>query len=142
MKKILFVLFVASLGFVACDKDNVVNNNPYLPNYNFSIDIDFSFPLYQSLQFTANPVRINQAGIGINGVIVMNTGSGYVAYEASCPNQQLSSCSGLTLTGTNVKCGCDNAVYSLFNGQAPGVQYPLKAYRVQVISSTVIRVYN
>lgn len=142
MKKILFLVVLLALGFVACDPDKVVSNNPNLPNYNFSIDLDFGLPLYQSLLYPSSPVPVNQAGIGINGIVVMNTGSGFVAYEATCPNQPISSCSGMTLNGTSLKCNCDDVVYNLFSGQAQGMQYPLKSYRVQVISSTLIRVYN
>lgn len=143
MKKYI-LLFVAIAFFSACDSDNYNNNNRYLPDYNFSIDIDMNLALYTPLQFPANPVRVNQAGIGINGIIVMNTGSGYVAYEASCPNQALSSCSSLTLDGINVICNCDQVTYSLFTGLAgdADVRYPLKPYRIQVIGENVIRVYN
>ncbi|MEL1244857.1 hypothetical protein AAEO56_11335 [Flavobacterium sp. DGU11] len=142
MKKYI-LLFIAIAFLSGCDKDTYNNNNKYLPNYNFSIDIDTNLPLYTPLQFTANPVRISQAGIGINGIIVMNTGSGYTAFEASCPNQALSSCSGLTLDGINVVCNCDNVSYSLFTGLAStAVQYPLKPYRVQVVGQNMIRVYN
>ncbi|WP_367268946.1 hypothetical protein [uncultured Flavobacterium sp.] len=99
-------------------------------------------PLYTNLQFTGNPVFIDQAGIGINGVFVMNTGGGYVAYEASCPNQELDSCSAMSLDGIMAVCPCDDVEYSLFGGQAAGVEYPLKQYRVQVIGNGVIRVFN
>jgi nitrite reductase/ring-hydroxylating ferredoxin subunit len=137
------LLFIAIAFLSGCDKDAYNNSNKYLPNYNFSIDIDMTLALYTPLQFPANPVRINQAGIGINGIIVMNTGSGYVAYEASCPNQALTSCSGLTLDGINAVCNCDQIAYSLFTGLPSGdVQFPLKPYRVDILSDTAIRVYN
>jgi len=140
MKQYLLLLFL--LPFVAaCDKDEVRNNNPYLPSYNFSIDINMDLPLYTPLQFTANPVVITQAGIGINGIIVMNTGSGYVAYEDSCPNQELSSCSRLTVDGINAVCPCDNTPYNLFTGDG-GLKYRLRVYRVEVLGPKVIRVYN
>lgn len=142
MKKYILLLLVMPF-LINCSKDDFSNNNKYLPNYNFSIDINMDLPLYTQLQFPANPVRITQDGIGINGVIVTNTGSGYTAYEASCPNQELSTCSMLTINGVNAKCPCDNVEYSLFNGQATtSVQYPLKAYKVAQLSSNVIRVYN
>jgi len=73
----------------------------------------------------------------------MNTGGGYKAFEASCPNQALSSCSVLQIDGILVKCPCDNVEYSLFTGDATTkVEYPLKQYRVEVLSATMIRVYN
>lgn len=141
MKKYMFLLLLLPLLF-GCENDDYSNNNRYLPNYNFSIGIDMGLPLYSELQFTGNPVFINQAGIGINGVIVMNTGGSFTAWEASCPNQELSSCSRLETNGINAVCPCDDAEYSLFTGLAPNKEYSLKPYRVEVISSTYIRIYN
>lgn len=142
MKKYI-LLFISVIFLCGCNSDDYNNNNRYLPNYNFSVDIDTNLPLYASLQFPSNPVRVSQAGIGINGIIVMNTGSGYVAYEASCPNQPLTSCSGLTINGINVVCNCDQVSYSLFTGLPDAdVRYPLKPYRVQVLNQGVIRVSN
>ena len=140
MKKyILLLLLIAFLP--GCNNDDFNNNNPYLPNYNFSIDINMELPLYSQLQFTSNPVLIAQAGIGINGIIVMNTGSGYVAYEASCPNQNLASCSRLTINGINAVCPCDNTEYNLFTGDGR-LKYRLKTYRVQVTNQNMLKVYN
>lgn len=144
MKKyILLLLILPFLG--ACSKDDFRNNNKYLPNYNFSIDINMDLPLYSDLMYTANPVLVTQAGIGINGVIVMNVGTNsYVAYEASCPNQALSACSLLNpKKQIVVKCPCDGVEYNLFTGQpTTKVEFPLKQYRVQVLAPNMIRVYN
>ena len=139
-KYILVILLVPVL--FGCNNDDINNNNKYLPNYNFSIDINMDLPLYTNLQFTGNPVYVDQAGIGITGVFVMNTGGGYTAFEATCPNQEISSCSAMTLNGINAVCPCDGAEYSLFNGQSPGQKYPLKPYRVDVFSANMIRVSN
>src|SRR5690606_35178733 len=115
-KYLLLLLAVAFLS--SCSKDDYNNNNRYLPNYAFSINIDMSLPLYSQLQYTSNPVYIGQAGIGIRGIIVMNTGGGYTAFEASCPNQELSSCSTLEINGVNAVCPCDDVEYNLFTGLA------------------------
>ena len=140
-KYLLLLIAVAFLS--SCSKDDYNNNNRYLPNYAFSINIDMSLPLYSSLQYTSNPVYIGQAGIGIRGIIVMNTGGGYTAFEASCPNQELSSCSTLQINGINAVCPCDDVEYNLFTGLATSeVEFPLKPYRVEIISENVIRVYN
>lgn len=142
MKKYIF-LFIVLPFLGACSKDDFRSNNRYLPNYNFSIDINIELPLYSQLQFPANPVRVNQAGIGINGIIVTNTGSGFRAFEASCPNQDLSTCSMLVINGINAKCPCDEVEYSLFTGLATTkVEFPLKEYRVQQMGPNMIRVYN
>ena len=140
MKKILF--FLISVLLFSCDKDNQVNNNnPFLPNLNFSISINTSLPTYSSLQFASNSVKVDIPGAGARGIIVFNTGSGYVAYDGACPNQDLSSCSTLTLNGITATCPCDSAEYNLFTGQSPGKQYPLKPYTVSA-SGTNITISN
>ncbi len=141
MKKYILLFLLAPL-LTGCNNDDNRNQNPYLPNYNFSIDINKELPLYADLNFTGNPVYINQAGIGINGIIVMNTGSGYTAFDAMCPNQNITSCSLLEIDGINAICPCDNVEYNLFTGLGAGVQYPLKAYRVEVLGQNIIRVSN
>jgi len=142
MRKYISLLLVITAG-LGCDSDDFRSNNRYLPNYNFSIDINLDQPLYSQLQFPANPVLITQAGIGINGVIVTNTGSGFSAFEASCPNQELSACSPLQIDGINAICPCDEVEYNLFTGQASTeVEFPLKPYRVQQTGPNMIRVYN
>ena len=140
MKKHL-ILFVIPL-FFGCDKENFSNNNPYLPSYSFSLNINLSLPQYSNLQFPSNAVYINNGSAGIRGIFVFNTGSGYVAFDAACPNQALSSCSTMTLSGINVVCPCDDAIYSLFTGQAPGKEYPMKQYRVEQLNASSLKVYN
>ena len=48
----------------------------------------------------------------------------------------------MTLSGINAICGCDSASYSLFTGQAAGMQYSMKQYRVEQIDAVSLRVYN
>ncbi len=140
MKK--YILFTFLLVFMGCDKDNFSNNNPYLPNYSFAYNINMSLPQYSSLQFPSNAVYVNAGNTGIRGVFVFNTGGGYVAFDAACPNQALTSCSTMTLNGINVICPCDNVSYSLFSGQAQCMQYPMKQYRVEQLDNFNLRVYN
>jgi nitrite reductase/ring-hydroxylating ferredoxin subunit len=139
MKKHLLLLAILPF-FFGCSNSSFNNNNPYLPNYTFTIDINMNLPAYSNLQYPSN--AIYYAGQGIRGVYVFNTGSGYNAFEAACPNQALSACSTMTLKGINVVCSCDNNEYSLFTGLSQGgSQYPLKQYRVEV-NGTILRVYN
>lgn len=140
MKK--YLLFAIAVVFMGCDKDNFSNNNPYLPNYSFAYNINMSLPQYSSLQFPSNAVYVNAGNTGVRGVFVFNTGGGYVAFDAACPNQALSNCSTMTLNGINVICPCDNVSYSLFTGQAQGMQYPMKQYRVEQLDNFNLRVYN
>ncbi len=142
MKKIIALLFISIL-FLGCSDDNFNNNNPYIPNYNFNVEINLNLPLYSDLQYTGNGMLITLNGAGANGIIVFNAGSdSYKAFDASCPNQYSSSCSQLEVDGISAVCPCDDVAYSLFTGLADAdVEYPLKPYRVEV-NGNIIRVYN
>ncbi|MBB1192164.1 hypothetical protein DNC80_00565 [Flavobacterium sp. SOK18b] len=137
MKKI-HLLFALIPLFFSCSDSGVNNNNPFVPNYTFSMDLNMNLPSYSNLKFVSNAVYV--PNIGARGVIVFNTGSGYNAFDAACPNQAISTCSTMTINGINAVCGCDNVTYSLFTGQS-NLQYPMKQYRVQV-NGDVLRVYN
>lgn len=138
MKKYFF-LFVAFPFFFCCSGDEFNNKNPYIPNYTFTVDINTNLPAYSSLKFPSN--AIYYSGVGVRGIIIFNTGSGYNAFDAACPNQALSACSTMSINGINAVCACDSAAYSLFTSQSAGKQYPLKQYRVEV-NGDIIRVYN
>jgi len=142
MKKYL-TLILALPFLLCCSKEEIRNNNPYLPNYSFSFPIDISFPTYNDLRYPSAPVVITGAGAGINGIVVMYTGNSYVAFENTCPNHDVRPCSILQRNGILTKCTCDDIEYSLYDG-SPTTQtrFPLKAYRVEVLNSTNIRVYN
>jgi nitrite reductase/ring-hydroxylating ferredoxin subunit len=145
MKKIILLLLTIPI-LSCCNDSNFNNNNPYLPNYAVNLQINLNLPQFSDLKFVSNAVYIS--GHGVSGIIVFNnSGSSYVAFDAACPNQSLSTCSTMTIKGGTIAvCGCDNAEYSLFSGQCTGTkcegkQYPLKQYRVEVSGST-LRVYN
>lgn len=136
MRKIILLLTLSSF-FFSCNDNGFNNKNPYLPNYTFTVDINMNF--YDNLKFTSNGIYYSAEGV--RGIIIFNTGNGFNAFDAACPNQALSACSTMTVSGINAICSCDDAKYSLFTGQSPGKQFPLKQYRVEV-RGNVLRVYN
>mgnify|MGYP006377890343 FL=1 len=138
MKKYILLLLVFPILF-GCSSNSSRNNNPYLPSYPVNLEINMNLPQYSNLKFVSNAVYIPDNGV--RGIIVFNSGSGYNAFDAACPNQALSACSTMTIKGINSLCACDGAEYSLFSGQSAGKQYPLKQYRVEV-NGNVLRVYN
>ena len=137
MKKYFLLLLLPM--FFSCDSDNFNNHNPYIENYTFSTDINLNLPLYNNLRFAGNSAYISN--VGARGVWLFNSGSGYFAYDAACPNQPITQCSTLVVNAGFATCPCDDVVYSMYTGIADGVQYPMKQYRVQV-SGDNIRVYN
>ena len=138
MKKYLALLLLIFV-FSGCEDGGFNNRNPYIPNYSFSETINTTLPSYQILTYPGN--AIYYPGGGARGLIIFNTGSGYRAYDAACPNQEMTNCSTLQIDGINAVCPCDNASYSLYTGQAPELEYPMKPYRVS-IQGSVVRVYN
>ncbi|WP_442787937.1 Rieske (2Fe-2S) protein [Flavobacterium suncheonense] len=132
MKKFLMVTLFGMLS--ACNKDDgmVNDNNPYLPSYSVNKTINLGLPAYSNLQFAGNSVFISGADAGIRGIIVFNTGSGFTAFDAACPNQALSSCSTMQINGAMAVCPCDDKQYSLFYGTSQGMPYPMRRYNVEV----------
>lgn len=143
MKKYIILLIAISLLF-SCDDSDFNNNNPFLPNYSFAMDINTNLPSFSNLKFANNGVYL--PGIGVSGVFIFNTGTGYTAFDAACPNQSLSDCSTMSLKTSIAVCSCDNAEYTLYSGQCigkecTGKQYSMKQYRVEVNGNS-LRVYN
>ena len=137
MKKSVWI-FILFSAFISCSDNGPVNTNPFIPNYTFTVDINMNLPSYSKLLYPSNAVYY--AGKGVKGLIIFNTGSGYNAFDAACPNQTPSTCSPMKIDGIDAVCSCDNKTYSLFSGQG-SLQYPMKQYRVEV-NGNVLRIYN
>jgi len=101
---------------LSCSSDTS-NRNPYLQEVRFRFEINLNLPLYNELQFTGNAVFVDNNGVGTRGAFVINTGSGFMAWEASCPNHVPNECSTMTIDGQNAVCSCEGYTYSLFTGQ-------------------------
>jgi nitrite reductase/ring-hydroxylating ferredoxin subunit len=139
MKKHI-LLIISSLFLLGCSNNENSNKNPYISNYNFSVDLNLNLPLYLNLKSPGNGIYYSNAGV--RGIIVFNTGTGYNAFDAACPNQEQSSCSTMTIKGISALCACDSKEYNLFTGQGDATAtYSMKQYRVEV-KGDVLRVYN
>ena len=143
MSRIFFgMILMLCIGITSCESDSIRENNPYVPNYPFSVTINMELPMYSSLMYPSNAVLVTIGGVGANGIIIFNAGGTYRAYEANCPNQYISNCSRLEIDGIKVVCPCDELEYSLFTGVPSGEgQYTLIPYRVEHHGNT-LRVSN
>ena len=133
--KKLKILILSALIFIGCSKANNYDEScNFLANTNVATPINLSLSQYNQLTFPSNPVYVPNVGNG--GVIVNNTGTGYVAFDAADPNHIYNSCSILTINGIEGMCGCeDNNKYSLFTGQPlenPELSCSLKPYFVEI----------
>jgi len=139
MKK-FFLITITSLLLTTCSKNDDANNNcNYLLNIGVNLTVNLSLPQFSQLNFPSNPVPIS--GYGNGGIIVTNTGTGFVAFDAADPNHIPSTCSTLVISGLEGTCGCDDQnLYSLFTGQPlnnSSLRCGLKAYRVEVSGNTL-----
>jgi hypothetical protein len=140
MKKIA-VFFLISLLFLSCSKKDDNNSNcNFLQNVGVNTSLNLNLPQYNDLNFISNPIYISGQGNG--GLIVTNTGTGFVALDAADPNHMLNTCSILTISGLEGICGCVDAnKYSLFTGQPlenPDLRCGLKAYRAELSGNILI----
>ncbi|OCB76884.1 Rieske (2Fe-2S) protein [Flavobacterium crassostreae] len=138
MKNYILLLFAVAT-ILGCSNNENRNKNPNIPNYSFTFDLNLNLPAYSNLKFASNAIYYPTAGA--KGVFVFCTAPGsYTAFDAACPNQEISSCTQMTLKGINLVCSCDKSQYSLFTGQG-SLPNPLKPYRVEV-NGMLLRVYN
>ena len=133
MKK--YLSFILPMMFLcACSSDDARTSNPNLLDINFQFQLDMTLPQYSSLQFPSNPIYVNGPNYGNKGVIVINTGNSFRAFDASDPNHPPSTCSILAINGIEGVCNCgDDNTYNLFTGQptSSDLRYPLLEYRVE-----------
>ena len=138
MKKI-FLFVLTSFILVACSKNDDNNTNcKFLLNIGVNVSVNLNLPQYSQLQFISNSVYIPNAGN--KGVIVTNSGTGFLAWDAADPNHAQQSCSVLSGTGLEGTCGCTDAnTYSFITGQSLGTALPctLKRYRVEQSGNTL-----
>ncbi len=134
MKKLIILFLIVLLS--ACHKKTAYQN-PYLENVKFSIQINLDLPEYSALKFANNSVLVRNAGI--KGVLVFNSGNGFLAYEASDPNHYPSSCSTMQPNQFTCSCSCEDNTYSLYTGQlTKGTgQYSLKPYHIAQNNQTL-----
>ncbi|RLD29047.1 MAG: hypothetical protein DRI75_04755 [Bacteroidetes bacterium] len=138
MKKI-FLITLTSLFLVSCSKNDVNNENcKFLLNIGVNTNINLNLPQYSQLLFISNSVYV--PNFGNKGIIVTNSGTGFIAWDAADPNHSQQSCSIVNGTGLEGTCGCTDAnTYSFITGQSLGVALPctLKRYRVEQSGNTL-----
>ena len=125
-------MFIIPLTF-SCEKDEVSSQCRYLANIGVNYEVNLNLPQYNQLNFISNSVYIPNIGNG--GIIVTNSGTGYLAWDASDPNRIPTSCSTMTINGLECVSNCpDENSYSLITGQSLGItlECGLKAYRVEI----------
>lgn len=146
----LLYFFVIILICLSCSRDDndVIINNPFLPEYTFDTGdfINTNLPQFSDLKFPGNYITLTQEGVGINGVVLYYAGNNnYSAFELTDPNHKIETCSSLKIDGTVATCSCnDGNSYEIISGsmqKGTQGQYTLKRYLIE-LSGSIIRIYN
>ena len=112
---ILFILLNFTLSVSCSDEDGQKSCNH---EYNVSAYVNLSLPLYSDLQNPNGWAYVQGEGTGTRGIIVVNTGTGFKAYDRNAPHI----CSQLNSTlevidGIKLYCPHDDAEWILLTGQ-------------------------
>ena len=139
MKAVKFYFIIGLILISGCAKNNIDNRCNYLLNLDIYYEINLNLPQYSELNFISNSVYIPNVGNG--GIIVVNSGLGYLAWDAADPNRTNLPCSVLTISGLEATSNCaEQNTYSLITGQSIGVALTcsLKPYRVESSGNILI----
>jgi len=138
MKHLLFFI-IAGIIFTGCSDPNSDPRCNFLFDTKVAYELNMNLPQYNDLNFISNSVYIPNIGNG--GVIVTNSGTGFLAWDGADPNHNFSQCSILSIEGLEASCSCpDENKYSLITGQSLETQLncTLKTYRAEQIGSNLI----
>ena len=139
MKRVYLLYCTLFLLIIGCVKDVNDSRCNFLLNLDIYYEVNLNLPQYNDLNFISNSVYIPNVGNG--GLIVVNSGTGFLAWDAADPNQTNLPCSILSINGLEATSGCaEQNTYSLITGQSIGIALTcsLKPYRVETNGSVLI----
>ena len=135
--KIKYLIFLVLI--ISCVENINDSRCNFLLDLEIYYEVNLNLPQYNELNFISNSVYIPNVGNG--GIIIVNSGTGYLAWDAADPNHTNLPCSVLTISGLEATSGCaEQNTYSLITGQSIGVTLTcsLKPYRVESNSNILI----
>ena len=139
MKRVYLLYCTLFLLIIGCVKDVNDSRCNFLLNLDIYYEVNLNLPQYNDLNFISNSVYIPNVGNG--GLIVVNSGTGFLAWDAADPNQTNLPCSILSINGLEATSSCaEQNTYSLITGQSIGIALTcsLKPYRVEVNGNILI----
>ena len=132
MRQTKFYFIIILILLNSCTKNINDSNCNNLLNLDVFYEVNLNLPQYSQLNFISNSVYIPNVGNG--GIIVTNSGSGFLAWDAADPNHVNVPCAVLSISGLEATSSCaQQNTYSLITGQSLGVALPctLKPYRIE-----------
>ena len=131
---LLLIIFIFSCSSIIND-----SRCNFLLNLDIYYEVNLNLPQYSDLNFVSNSVYVPDVGNG--GIIIVNSGTGFLAWDASDPNHEILPCSILNINGLEATSSCaQQNTYSLITGQSVGtvLNCTLKAYRVESVGNVLI----
>ena len=124
-----------------CNCSSNINDSRcnFLLNLDIYYEVNLNLPQYSDLNFVSNSVYIPDVGNG--GIIIVNSGTGFLAWDASDPNHDILPCSILNINVLQATSSCNQQnTYSLITGQSVGtvLNCTLKAYRVESVGNVLM----
>ena len=134
------ITLIISFSLLNCSNMNNYDRNcNFLSSIGIQISLNLNLAQYNGLNFSNQPVYV--PNVANAGIIVNNTGTGYVAFDAADPNIPFGECSILVIEGIEavspVDCEQSNR-YNLLTGQPmenPELRCSLKPYFVERIGN-------
>lgn len=112
----IFLIFLTIGLTIGCSEDDGQKNCN--PEYNVYASINLSLPLYSDLQNPNGWAYVQGEGTGTRGIIVVNTGNGFKAYDRNAPHICPNPTSTLEVLGDiKIICPFDGAEWILLTGQ-------------------------
>ena len=134
-----FCILLLIVLFCNCSSNINDSRCNFLLNLDIYYEVNLNLPQYSDLNFISNSVYIPDVGNG--GIIIVNSGTGFLAWDASDPNHEILPCSILNINGLEATSSCaQQNTYSLITGQsvATVLNCTLKAYRVEFVGNVLI----
>ena len=134
-----FRLLLLIILIYSCSSNINDSRCNFLLNLDIYYEVNLNLPQYSDLNFVSNSVYVPDVGNG--GIIIVNSGTGFLAWDASDPNHEILSCSILNINGLEATSSCaQQNTYSLITGQSVGtvLNCTLKAYRVESVGNVLI----
>ena len=115
-KFILFFIFFSCICISCSDDDTTVN---CIPNVNVAAQYNLNLPSFLPLNYPNGYVQLPSDGTnGDRGVIIVNTGNGFLAFDRNAPHTCPAGNTTLEVRDDiRIVCPADGAEWALRNGQ-------------------------
>ncbi len=141
-KIIKIIVFLPIFTFFACGNDDAEFLG-CIPDSTINISLNLNLAAYQNLQQAGGWIYYSGALAGNRGLIIVNTGTGYTAYDRNAPHICPTSQSTLEVeSDILIVCPEDGAQWILTSGEPVEIADRAPIRYFAILSGTTLNVYN